>query len=101
MRSSAEVFSNDWNIYNLADPRFVTFYNYGGWILLDSEYSRERPRPRASTVAEWQAFFANHGIRYAILHRRQDTEDLFQNTPRDWRPLFRDEQLTVWRVQGL
>ena len=98
MQSSSEVFSNEWNIYNMADPQFITFYNYGGWIELDSLYARERPHPTARTVAEWQEFFAEHGIRFAILRETGKTRDLFRRTPASWQQLYADRGLTLWQV---
>jgi len=98
MQSSAEVFTNEWNIYNMADPAFITFYNYGGWIELDSLYARERPHPTALTVDEWQEFFASHGIRFAILKRNGKTKDVFRRPPSSWKELFSDKNLTVWAV---
>ncbi|HKO94784.1 MAG TPA: hypothetical protein VJU61_26700, partial [Polyangiaceae bacterium] len=77
MRSSGEVFSNIWNIYNLADPEFGSFYNYGGWIMLDSKYAAERPPPRAKSRKEWKEFLAEHGIRFVILRNRKDAADIF------------------------
>jgi hypothetical protein len=98
MQSSAEVFSNEWNIYNMADPQFITFYNYGGWIELDSLYARERPHPIARSVEQWQAFFAEHGIRFALLRQNGKTQDLFRRTPASWKQLFADRGLTLWQV---
>jgi hypothetical protein len=43
--SSSEVFCNDWNLYNLEDPFLEPFYDYGGYMLLDSEYAAQRPIP--------------------------------------------------------
>jgi hypothetical protein len=98
MQSSAEVFTNIWSIYNLRDPLFVSFYNYGGWLQLDSKYARERPPPRANTLPEWQAFFAERGIRFVILKQRPDTQALFQAPPPEWKQLFSDRSLTVWAL---
>jgi hypothetical protein len=98
MRSSSQVFSNEWSVYDLADPRFDTFYNYGGWILLDSRYAHDRPPPHATNVQQWQSFFAEHGIKFAILHRRPDTEDLFSHPLPGWRQLLTDRGLTVWAL---
>jgi len=98
MQSSEEVFTNIWNVYNLQDPLFVTFYNYGGWLQLDSKYARERPPPRASTLPEWQAFFAEQGIRFVILRQRSDNVALFRAPPPAWKQLFSDGSLTVWAL---
>ena len=98
MQSSEEVFSNIWNMYNLADPAFITFYNYGGWITLDSKYNAERPVPRAHTLAEWENFFDSEQLRFAILQRRGDNEALFQSTPESWKQLLSDNYLTVWAL---
>jgi Dolichyl-phosphate-mannose-protein mannosyltransferase len=98
MKSSEEVFSNIWSIYNLADPLFVTFYNYGGWILLDSKYAAERPAPRAKTRAEWQAFLAEQGIKFVVLRNRKDASVLFRAPPPEWKQLFSDGQATVWAL---
>jgi len=98
MQSSGEVFSNVWDTYNLADPQFITYYNYGGWIELDSLYAKERPHPTATTVADWQQFFAAHGIHFAILQRRSQTKAIFRSPPADWKQLFSDERLTVWAL---
>jgi hypothetical protein len=98
MQSSSEVFSNLWNIYNMADPQFITFYNYGGWIELDSLYAKERPHPTAVTVPEWKAFFAEHGIRFAILRRRPQTESIFAAPPPEWKQLYADKRLRVYAL---
>ncbi|MEY4549423.1 MAG: hypothetical protein RL685_5618 [Pseudomonadota bacterium] len=98
MRSSDEVFSNVWAFYNTADPLFVSFYNYGGWIELDSKWASERPHPTARNVREWQAFFAREGIRFAILRNRRDASVLFRKTPPTWKTIFSDTTLTVWDV---
>jgi hypothetical protein len=98
MHSSGEVFTNIWNVYNLADPGFVTFYNYGGWIELDSEYARERPHPTADTPSEWQAFFAQHHIHFAILTNRRETRELFKHPPSGWRAILEDRSATVWAL---
>jgi MFS family permease len=98
MRSSDEVFSNIWNVYNLADPQFVSFYNYGGWILLDSKYAAERPPPRAKSVKQWKAFLAEHGIRFVILRNRKDATDIFRAPPPEWKQLFSDGNATVWAL---
>lgn len=98
MRSSDEVFSNVWAFYNMSDPLFVSFYNYGGWIELDSLWARERPHPTAKSVAEWQAFFAEHGIRFVVLRNRKAASVLFRKTPATWKQLFSDSTLTVWAI---
>jgi hypothetical protein len=98
MRSSEEVFSNVWNIYNLADPLFDTFYNYGGWILLDSKYAEERPLPQAKTPKEWKAFLAEQGIRFVILRNKGEAAGLFRAPPPEWRRLFSDRHSTVWAL---
>ena len=98
MQSSAEVFTNEWNIYNMTDPQFITFYNYGGWIELDSLYARERPHPTAHTVAQWQQFFTEHGIRFAILRQNGKTADVFRHTPASWKELYSGRGLTLWEV---
>jgi hypothetical protein len=98
MRSSDEVFSNVWNFYNMSDPLFVSFYNYGGWIELDSLWARERPHPTAKTVPEWQAFFAEQGIRFVVLRNRKAVTVLFRKTPPTWKQIFSDNALTVWAI---
>jgi hypothetical protein len=50
-RSGAEVFCNDWDVYNLGHPYLEPFYDYGGYMLLDSEYAAQRPIP-----ADWRSF---------------------------------------------
>jgi hypothetical protein len=99
MRSSAEVFSNVWNFYNLADPNFDTFYNYGGWIELDSEYARERPHPNASTPEEWQQFFAEHGIRFAVLRPTGRAKSLAQHPPASWTRIHSGKGLSVYKLE--
>jgi hypothetical protein len=98
MHSSGEVFCNLWDVYPMTDPQFITFYNYGGWIELDSLYAQERPHPIASTIGEWQEFFAAHHIRFAILRQRGDTRDMFRTPPGSWKELFADARLTVWAI---
>jgi hypothetical protein len=99
MTSSAEVFCNDWDLFNLADPSFDTFYNYGGWILLDSRYAAERPPPRATTLKEWQDFFEQHHIHFAVLKRVPKTEEIFAHTPASWRRIFEDKWVTVFALE--
>ena len=86
MTASSEVFTNWWNLYPLDDPGFVTFYNYGGWLLLDSRYARERPRPVATSVAEWKAFMKAHGLRYLVIGKTEATKCFFGTSlpPDDW-----------------
>lgn len=98
MRSSDEVFSNVWAFYNMTDPLFVSFYNYGGWIELDSKWASERPHPTARSVREWQSFFAREGIRFAVLRNRRNVSVLFRKTPPTWKQLFSDKKVTVWAV---
>jgi hypothetical protein len=98
MHSSDEVFTNDWDFYPVSDPRFVTFYNYGGWIELDSEYARERPHPTAETVSEWQDFFAAHGIHFAVLRLRNDTREVFEHPPPEWKQIYADNILAAWAI---
>ncbi len=64
---STDVFTNDWDVFNLDDPKFDTFVNYGGWILLDSKYAAERPRPTARTATEWKDYFVHLGIKLVVL----------------------------------
>jgi len=98
MRSSDEVFSNHWSIYNMADPQFITFYNYGGWLELDSLYARERPHPTATTTEEWQQFFAEHGIRFVILRAKGHARELARRPPASWRVLYSDGNLAVYAL---
>jgi len=98
MQSSAEVFSNVWNFYNLADPKFDSFYNYGGWLELDSQYARERPHPNASTPEEWEQFFEQHGIHFVILRPSGRAAGLAQNPPAWWTRLYSDRALSVYKV---
>jgi hypothetical protein len=99
MHSSDEVFTNEWAFYPVSDPGFVTFYNYGGWIELDSEYARERPHPTAETVSEWQDFFAAHGIHFAVLRWRNDTREIFEHPPPEWKQIYADNIFTAWAIQ--
>jgi hypothetical protein len=99
MRSGDEVFSNVWNFYPMTDPKFITFYNFGGWIELDSLYARERPHPTARSIEEWQAFFAQHGIRFAAMRNRDNTKELFRKTPDSWRVLHTEKNFTVWALE--
>jgi hypothetical protein len=98
MRSSAEVFSNVWDFYNLADPKFDSFYNYGGWLELDSEYAEERPHPNASTPDEWEQFFAEHDIHFAILQPAGRARALAQHPPAWWTQLYSDNSLSVYKL---
>jgi hypothetical protein len=66
LRSSSEVFCNDWNLYNLDDAFLEPFHDYGGYMLLDKEYAAQRPVPKAATQAEWRSFLQHHGIRFVI-----------------------------------
>jgi hypothetical protein len=66
LRSSSEVFCNDWNLYNLDDAFLEPFHDYGGYMLLDPEYAAQRPVPKAATQAEWRSFLRRHGIRFVI-----------------------------------
>jgi hypothetical protein len=62
--TGSQVFTNNTNFYNFNDPYFEPFYNYGEYMLLDSEYERLRPIPHADTLDEWETFVVAHGIRY-------------------------------------
>jgi hypothetical protein len=74
MSRSSEVFSNDYEPYNLDDAYLTPFYDYGGYMLLDSEYREQRPMPTASTPWEWNRFFAIHHIRYLVIRRGTDLD---------------------------
>jgi hypothetical protein len=100
MRSSAEVFTNIWNFYNLADPNFDSFYNYGGWIELDSKYAEERPHPNASTPDEWEQFFAEHDIHFAVLQPSGRARALAQHPPAWWTQLYSDNSLSVYKLNS-
>jgi len=93
MQQSREVFSNDWDLYPLHDAEFVSFYNYGGWILLDSEYARHRPPPRAREASEWLAFARERGIRFLVLRETPKTRAFFE-------PSFDDDGFGVIRGSG-
>ncbi len=76
MSRSSEVFCNDWQPYNLDDVYLTPFYDYGGYMLLDSEYQQQRPMPTASTLPEWNIFFASRGIKYVVIRRGTDLDYL-------------------------
>jgi hypothetical protein len=101
LHSSDEVFTNMWGFYPLQDPGFVTFYNYGGWIELDSEYARERPHPTATRVSEWQEFFRAHDIHFAVLQKRAETKAIFKHAPPDWKRIYSDRRVSVWALPSL
>jgi len=83
-RSSAEVFCNDWNVYNLGHPYLEPFYDYGGYMLLDPEYAAQRPLPRGSLP---------RGIRFVVLVRDRSAPGL----PRPGgRKIFSDQRLDVY-----
>ena len=86
-RESGEVFCNDWNIYNLDHPFLEPFYDYGGYMLLDSEYAAQRPLPRG----DFDAFARRQGIRFAILVRGLPGPEV------TWRRIFSDARLDVYR----
>ena len=98
MRSSDEVFSNVWSIYNMVDPQFMPFYNYGGWLELDSEYRREQPHPTAATPEEWQQFFTEQGIHFVILRARGHARALALRPPASWRVLYGDKSIAVYAL---
>jgi hypothetical protein len=100
MSRSSEVFCNDWQPYNLDDPFLTPFYDYGAYMLLDSEYKQQRPLPAASTLAEWRLFFAEHQIRYLVIRRGTDL-DYFAEQERGagWRALTETDTYRVFGIQ--
>jgi hypothetical protein len=84
LRSSAEVFCNDWNVYNLGHPYLEPFYDYGGYMLLDPEYAAQRPLPRGSLP---------RGIRFVVLVRDRPAPGL---PPPAGRRIFSDQRLDVY-----
>ena len=97
MTSSSELFCDNWNIHPLGDPKFITFYNYGGWILLDSKYASERPVPTAKTVTEWRSFLLEHDLRYLVIRRTDATEPFFAEelSHSEWKLVFWDGQFLI------
>jgi len=69
LRNPDQLFTNDWGLLNLDDPKFVTFVNWGGWILLDTKYAIERPLSRATTALEWAGYFAQQQIDFVVLQK--------------------------------
>jgi hypothetical protein len=84
-RSSAEVFCNDWNLYNLDHPYLDPFYDYGGYMLLDSEYASQRPLPGGALP---------RGIRFVILVKGQPAPGLPLLTKA--RKIYSDAKLDVY-----
>jgi len=97
MTSSSQVLCTTWDLYPLDDPKFVTFYNYGGWLLLDSEYAARRPAPRATTVDEWRDFMRQHGLRYLVCRIARETQEFFTGPqlPAEWELIQWDGKLAV------
>jgi hypothetical protein len=102
MGGGADVFCSFWDFYNLDDPRFITFHNYGGYMLLDRLYREQKPRPAAVTAAEWQEFFDANRIRFAVLDETPATRDFLRTCdPRRWEKIFSDGRVSVFkRVQA-
>ena len=97
MTSYDEVFSTDYNFYPLEDPHFVTLYNYGGWLLLDSEYARTRPQPHADTAEEWRDFMRKQELRFLVIHETPKTECFLNGefSADEWRVVGQDSKFTV------
>lgn len=92
----ARVFSNVWEFYPLEDPRFVTFHNYGGYMLLDPLYNDTMPRPDAHDAIEWQAFFDRHGIEFVAAKPGDAIQEFFdRRDPSMWPEVFHDDRIVV------
>jgi hypothetical protein len=100
MTSSAQVLCNDWDLYPLDDPAFVTYYNYGGWMLLDREYAAQRPRPLATTVDEWRDFMRHHNLRFFLFQVAPETRDFTAEplAPTDWELVHQDDRYVIVKV---
>jgi hypothetical protein len=99
---SAAVFSNHWNLYPVDDPNFVTYYNYGGWLLLDSVYAAERPAPEACTVDEWRDFMREHALRYLVIRKTDRTAAFFSEglAAAEWEVVHFDGALAILRLRS-
>ena len=100
MSQSSQVFCNDWWLYNLDDAYLTPFYNYGAYMLLDSEYERQRPLPTAKTGQEWVSFFANRGIRYIVIGRGTDLDYLAEHEHgNSWKILTETGAYRVFQIE--
>jgi len=82
MARSRDVFCSDYNLYNLNDPKFLPFVNYGGWILLDRKYRKEMPPPtKIHTAAEWNAYFTSAEVKFVILLADDESVSMLISNP--------------------
>ena len=100
--NSAEVFSNHWNLYPVDDPDFVTYYNYGGWLLLDPVYAAERPPPEAQTVSQWRDFMLDQALRFLVIRKTGKTAAFFSEglDAAEWELVHVDRALAILRLKA-
>ena len=100
-RPDDKVFCNFWELYNLDDPRFITFHNYGGYLLLDPLYNATMPRPEARSADEWQTFFDHHGTRFVVARPTAAIADFLEHRDSvQWPEIYRDEGVVVFKRAG-
>ena len=100
-RQDDKVFCNFWDLYNLDDPRFITFHNYGGYLLLDPLYNATMPRPEARSADEWQTFFDYHGTRFVVARPTEAITDFVEHrNPAQWPEIYRDEGVVIFKRAG-
>jgi hypothetical protein len=94
----APVFCNFYEFYPLDDPRFITFHNYGGYMLLDPLYNATMPRPEARTATDWQAFFDRHHTEFVVARPTPVIQDFIDHRdPAMWPEIRRDERVVVFK----
>lgn len=100
MKTSSEVFSNEMNMYPLNDPKFITFYNYGGYLLLDSKYAKERPVPDARTLEDWRDFMLRKKLRFLVIKKTDKTSMFFDDNllPGDWELVYWDGKFKILKL---
>ena len=79
-------------------PAFVTFHNYGGYMLLDPLYNATMPRPEAQSAAEWQAFFDRHDTEFVVARPTPAIRDFLDHRdPALWPEIHRDDRGVVFK----
>jgi len=72
MRDSREAFVFNWNRYVVDDPKFIGYYNFGGWNLFVPAFAAQRPNPIHSlnSPEAFGAFMRDQGVRFIVLPKQ-------------------------------